>query len=193
MIIALKGTIGTGKTTLAKEFEKKDYVIVNCDEIVHELYKEDQELIKEISNTFAIKPKKKGILSKKYQVDREALGKVVFHDQEKMKQLEAMVHPILKEKMQEIIDKNEKVIIDCQVVDKLQLKYDLAILLYADPKIIVERIEKRDQKDRKLIEKIISNQTKKEVLKQRTYAIDSSSGIDYVLEQVGKIKELKHD
>ncbi len=193
MIIALKGTIGTGKTTLAQQLENKGYKVVNCDKIVHELYETDQELIRKISEKFNIKAKKRGLVSKKLKVDRKALGEVVFNDQEKMAELEAIVHPTLKAKMQAEITGNEKVVIDCQVVDKLGLDYDLAILLYANIDTIVKRIVERDKKDGELVKTIVNNQIKKEILSTRTYAIDSTNGVESVLSEMSKIKELKHD
>ncbi len=192
MIIALKGTIGTGKSTLAEEFVKKGYQVANCDQIVHELYENDYELVNKISEHFQIKPRKRP-LSKKIKVDRKALGEVVFNNPEKMLELEEIVHPILKEKMLEKIEASDKIVIDCQVVDKLALNYDLAILLYAKEETIIDRIEKRDRKDRDLIKKIIKQQTNKEMLRNRTYAIDSTDGIESVMIEIGKIKELKHD
>ncbi len=192
MIIALKGTIGTGKSTLANELKKKGYTIVNCDDIVHYMYRNDQELVSEISNHFEIKPKKRK-LSKKFKIDRKELGKVVFNDPVKMEELEAIVHPRLKMAMEKEIGDNKKVVIDCQVVDKLELDYDLAILLTSELQTIVERVKKRDNKEEELIKTIVRSQMKKEVLKTRTYAIDSTNGIEYVMNEVAKIKELKHD
>ncbi len=196
MIIALKGTIGSGKSTLAKEFIKKGYVVANCDEIVHKLYNEDIELIKKINTEFAIEQKRKVFSLKKAKptVDRKKLGEIVFSDKEQLIKLESIVHPVLKQKMMEIISTNPKVIIDCQVVDKLNLEYDLAIILQTDEETIIKRIKKRDNKDEELIRKILSEQLKQKIiLKNRTYVIDSTDGIEHILTEVGKIKELKHD
>lgn len=196
MIIALKGTIGSGKSTLAKEFIKKGYVVANCDEIVHKLYNEDIELIKKINTEFAIEQKRKVFSLKKAKptVDRKKLGEIVFSDKEQLIKLESIVHPVLKQKMMEIISTNPKVIIDCQVVDKLNLEYDLAIILQTDEETIIKRIKKRDNKDEELIRKILSEQLKQKIiLKNRTYVIDSTDGIEHILTEVGKIKELKND
>ncbi len=196
MIIALKGTIGTGKTTLASEMEKRGYKIVNCDKIVHDLYENDQTLIEKINDEFNLVKKKKLFSLKKQKptVDRKQLGKIVFNDHQALIRLEEIVHPVLKKEMEVQINQNNKVVIDCQVVDKLELEYDLSIILQADEKTIIDRIKQRDQKEEELIKKIIAEQKKhKLVLKNRTYVIDANQGMDYVLEEVGKIKELKHD
>ncbi len=195
MIIALKGTMGTGKSTLAVELAKQGYEVVNCDQIVHRLYEEDEQLIEKINTTFDLKKKKLFSLKKNKQtVDRKKLGKIVFNNQAELKKLEAIVHPMLKTEMEQIINSHEKVVIDCQVVDKLALHYDLAILLQADEKTIIERIKNRDQKDEELIKKIMLEQkTDKIKLSTRTYVIDSTPGIEHMLAEVDKIKELKHD
>ncbi len=195
MIIALKGTMGTGKSTLAVELAKQGYEVVNCDQIVHRLYEEDEQLIEKINTTFDLKKKKLFSLKKNKQiVDRKKLGKIVFDNPSELKKLEAIVHPILKAEMEQIINSHDKVVIDCQVVDKLALDYDLAIVLQADPKTIIERIKNRDQKDEELIKKIMLEQKVDKIkLSTRTYVIDSTPGIEHMLAEVDKIKELKHD
>ncbi len=195
MIIALKGTMGTGKSTLAVELAKRGYEVVNCDQIVHRLYEEDEQLIEKINTTFDLKKKKLFSLKKNKQiVDRKKLGKIVFDNPSELKKLEAIVHPILKAEMEQIINSHDKVVIDCQVVDKLALDYDLAIVLQADPKTIIERIKNRDQKDEELIKKIMLEQKVDKIkLSTRTYVIDSTPGIEHMLAEVDKIKELKHD
>ncbi len=195
MILALKGSIGSGKSTLANELKTKGYSVVNCDAIVHELYKEDEELIDKINEEFNLEQKKKlfSFKKKKHEIDRQKLGEVVFNDEMKMQKLEAIVHPVLKQKMIAQINQSSKVVIDCQVVDKLELEYDLAIYLYANETEIIKRVQNRDGKDEELIKNIIKSQIKKEVLTKRTYAIDSSNGIDEVMKDVAKIKELKND
>lgn len=195
MILAIKGSIGTGKSTLAKELATRGYDVVNCDEIVHNLYNDNVELIEKINNEFELDQKKKLFSFKKTKavVDRQKLGEIVFNNPEKMAKLEAMVHPVLKQEMLEKINASSQVVIDCQVVDKLELEYDMAIYLYAEEKEIIRRVQNRDGKDEELIKKIMNSQIKKELLTTRTYAIDSTLGIEHVLKELGKIKELKHD
>ena len=52
IIIGLTGSSGSGKSTVAKEFEKLGFLIIDFDEITHSIYKTCDECINEIKCNF---------------------------------------------------------------------------------------------------------------------------------------------
>ena len=174
MIIAIKGLIGSGKSTIANLLEEKhNFHVVNCDKIVHEMYSTDLDLTNKIVDTFNLDV-----------FDTKVLGSIVFNDVDKLKQLESIVHPLLSIKCQEIIDLYDDVVIDCQIIDKLDIDYDLSILATASIDTIIDRVSKRDNRSVEDIKKIIEIQKQVYLLEKRMYAINTEENIDDVLVKI---------
>src|SRR5262249_25039424 len=91
-ILGLTGNIASGKTTIGLMLlELGAYTYVDADHVVHELYLPGQALAGELSQAFG-----PAILSLDGGVDRRALGEIVFGDPEKLRRLEAIVHPAVQ-------------------------------------------------------------------------------------------------
>ena len=86
-IIGLTGGIGSGKSTVAKVFEVLGIPVFYADAIAKELMNTNKSLIASIKETFGNDIYFEGIL------DRKKLSAIVFNDPEKLKALNALVHP----------------------------------------------------------------------------------------------------
>jgi len=87
-LIGLTGGIGSGKSTVARLFEKLGARVIDADAIVHELQAPGTPLLAELVQSFG-----DGILDASGALDREALGRRVFRDPEARARLERLVHP----------------------------------------------------------------------------------------------------
>jgi len=90
MIIGLTGSIGMGKSTLAKQFESLGAKIICADNVAHTLMAKGGAAVGAIDNAFP------GAV-KSGAVDRKSLGEMVFHDKAKLAKLEAILHPLIQE------------------------------------------------------------------------------------------------
>jgi len=88
-IIGLTGGIGSGKTTIANYFMKSGVPVYIADDQARKIMQSD-EIIEEIKKTFGIDIFENGILN------REKLAQIVFNDPEKLKLLNAIIHPAVK-------------------------------------------------------------------------------------------------
>ncbi|MBQ8557686.1 MAG: dephospho-CoA kinase [Alphaproteobacteria bacterium] len=52
MIVGLTGGIATGKTTVTNQLLKDGFVVVDADDITHQLYRENKDLIEKIKTFF---------------------------------------------------------------------------------------------------------------------------------------------
>lgn len=92
-IIGITGGIGTGKSTVLHMMEREAGVyIVETDRLAHTLMEPGQKAYEKIVDTFGTQ-----ILSEDGTIDRVSLGKIVFGDAGKLEQLNAIVHPAVKE------------------------------------------------------------------------------------------------
>ncbi len=180
MKIAIKGYIGSGKTTISNMIKNEfGFFIINADNIVNELYENDEVLKQKIVKEFNLS-----------KFDKKELSNVVFSNEEKLKKLEDIVHPILKSKILFFIKKYENVIIDCQVIDKLDIDVDGEIIVYANKEVIIKRVKNRDNRSLEEINKILKLQEKFVINKNRTYVIDSQKEDFEIVEDLKKILKL---
>jgi dephospho-CoA kinase len=98
-VLGLTGSIGMGKSATAGLFRRYGVPVHDADAAVHELYR--GAAIPLIAETFpdAIQ---KGV------VDRAALGKIVLHDPERLRQLEAIVHPLVRSAERRFLEQAKK-------------------------------------------------------------------------------------
>lgn len=92
MIIGITGGTGCGKSTLLGELEKLGAVVVDCDEIYHELLKTDAALLEAIENRFP-GTVEEGILQ------RKKLGAMVFSDEKALADLNRITHSAIKKEV----------------------------------------------------------------------------------------------
>ena len=84
--LALTGSIGMGKSTVARMFEQAGIPVFDADAVVRSLQAQGGELVGTIEQHFPGTTGPEG-------VDRDALSKVVLADPERLARLEAIVHP----------------------------------------------------------------------------------------------------
>jgi len=95
-IIGLTGSIGMGKTTVAKQLTRRGDVLADADAIVHQLLLPKGTAFSEVSRLFPDS-------MKAGMIDRGRLGMIVFADRTKLKQLEKILHPKVRASMKAII------------------------------------------------------------------------------------------
>jgi dephospho-CoA kinase len=92
-ILGLTGNIASGKTTVGLLLlELGLSIYIDADNVVHELYLPGQALPARLAEAFG-----SGVLDADGGVDRRALGAIVFNQPERLRQLEAIVHPAVRE------------------------------------------------------------------------------------------------
>ncbi len=92
-ILGLTGNIASGKTTVGLMLlELGLSAYIDADNVVHELYLPGQALPHALAEAFG-----PGMLDSAGGVDRRALGAIVFENPERLRQLEAIVHPAVRE------------------------------------------------------------------------------------------------
>jgi len=91
MIIGLTGSIGMGKSTAAQILKKFGLPIYSADAAVHDLLKKNGAGVAPIARSFP------GCVTRG-AVDRKRLGREVFAQPKKLRQLERILHPLVRQK-----------------------------------------------------------------------------------------------
>jgi len=93
-VIGLTGNIATGKSTVAHMLERLGAEVLDADKLAHWVMRAGTEVHRRIVRRFG-----EGVLSRKgsprreAEIDRKALGQIVFADRQALADLEEIVHP----------------------------------------------------------------------------------------------------
>lgn len=194
-VIALTGSIATGKSTVSKIIKENGYEVLDSDKIVHNLYQKGNNIYNEVVNYFG-----KEILDKNNEIDRQKLGQIVFKDEEKLHQINKIVHKGVSEKLLEGINncKDDIIFLDIPLlieqkdnIDAHGVYYNESWLVYVNKEIQLSRLLKRDKRGYEESINIINAQMNiEEKVKYADVIINNEgtleelkSKIDYLLKQ----------
>ncbi|PPE05070.1 dephospho-CoA kinase [Entomoplasma ellychniae] len=142
MIIGIYGTIGSGKSTFSKRFEKFGFTLLECDKISSEIVN-NKNIQKALQKVF---PQ----CFEDNKLQRHELRKLIFNDENERVKLNAIVWPELKNYLIKTVgDKNKNFIIDAALLPELELDIDLYIEIKTCFWTATYRIFKRDKRPKK--------------------------------------------
>ena len=90
-VIGLTGGIGTGKTEVSFILGELGAEVIDTDGMVHEGYQRGTDIWRAVVDEFG-----KGIVSTDGGIDRTKLGAIVFNDDEALRRLNDIVHPLVR-------------------------------------------------------------------------------------------------
>lgn len=100
MILGITGSVGTGKTTVSKMFEKMGASRIDADALAHEAIEKGKAPYRKIVRLFG-----KRILRRDGSVNRKTLAETIFKDPEKRRRLNTLIHPYVIRRMRQEIRK----------------------------------------------------------------------------------------
>lgn len=95
--VGLTGGIASGKSTVSAMLEERGAVIIDGDKLAREVVERGTPGLAAVVEAFGAE-----ILTPEGDLDRPALGKVVFGDEARRKVLEGIVHPLVFERYAEL-------------------------------------------------------------------------------------------
>ncbi|MBT4885148.1 MAG: dephospho-CoA kinase [Legionellales bacterium] len=190
-IVALTGTIGSGKTTVANLFGELGIEIIDADIIARELTTTNKNIITAITDYFG-----KEILNNTQQIDRKKLQQIIFNDKAKKLWLEQLIHP----EVQKIIKQTTLSIKSAYAIVAIPLLRSKSIELYSIDAVLtvtcdletqLNRVEQRDNINETTILKIITSQKQEKNSYAAThYTIENNASIESLKAQVTNLDEI---
>ena len=95
VLIGLTGGIASGKSTVLQHLRQTGYSVIDADKLGHKVLEKGNPGYKKVVKYFGNE-----ILNSDNTVNRTALGRIVFGDPKKLKQLNEISHPIIAEMIQ---------------------------------------------------------------------------------------------
>jgi dephospho-CoA kinase len=185
IIVALTGSIAMGKSATARMFRRLGYPVFDADEIVHALYARGGRAVKPVAEAFP-----EALVDG--AIDRDRLAGQVVGNPQALKELEAIVHPLVRQKEKAFL-KEARASGRRLVVLDIPLLYETGRHGDVD-KVVVVSAPAPLQRDRALarpgmtaakFQAIMARQVADAEKRQRAdFVVDTSRGLDDAFEQV---------
>ena len=140
MKVGLTGGIGAGKSTVADLFSKRGAVVIRSDELARQVIEPETPGQKQVISRFGIE-----ILNDKGSIDRAKLAQIVFKDDVALKDLENIVHPLVRERTNQLMSEqtSETIIVNeipLLLEKKMESLFDFLVIVISSEKNRLERL-----------------------------------------------------
>lgn len=126
MVIGITGGMASGKSTVARMIARPDIALLDADELVHWLMQDDPDMIAAIGARFPDAVGAQGI-------DRAVLSRHVVNDPAALAELEAIIHPLVREA-------EEDAIADAKSMGMRALLLDIPLLFETQAELLCDKV-----------------------------------------------------
>lgn len=189
MIIAgITGTIGTGKSTVARMFQDLGAYIIDADQLARQVVEPGKKAWQDILDYFGL-----AVLNNDRTIDRQKLADIVFQNPEKLQKLNSFIHPEVIKEDQRLCGERKKVDPDGLIVKDIPLLLEVSrevalmlvdkiIVVCASPEIQLKRLVARGVREEDALNRI----------KTQKQLADKIKLADYVINNDGTLEETRH-
>ncbi|MDP9761583.1 MULTISPECIES: dephospho-CoA kinase [Agrobacterium] len=186
IVIGLTGSIGMGKTTTAKLFAAEGIPVLDSDAVVHDLY--SAEAVPMIEAAFPG-------TTISGTVDRLELANILRENPANFSKLEAIVHPLVRERQEAFLRKAREENQNFAVLDipllfetGAETRVDKVVVVSCAPEIQRQRVLSRPGMTEEKFEMILARQMPDAEKRRRAdFIIDSGNGVEAARDQVREI------
>ncbi|HJO95860.1 MAG TPA: dephospho-CoA kinase [Victivallales bacterium] len=186
-MVALTGGIGCGKSTALKIFNELGCLIIDSDEICHQLYDEPDKLFE---SKILTRWGDKILVNNK--VNRKNIAEIVFSDEKELQWLNSIIHPIVFKKGQEIADNNKDklIIFDIPLLFEtgMHTNFRKTIAIWSHKNVQIERLKKRNWNIDHINKRLKAQLSEDIKLELSDYGIINSGDIEYLKLQCKQLK-----
>jgi dephospho-CoA kinase len=188
--IGLTGGIASGKSTVADMFAELGALIIDTDVIAREVVAPGQPALDEIAATFG-----ESLIDNDGYLDRGALRKLVFADDEARKRLEAITHPRIQDETcrqsNQAGGEYQIVVVPLLINSSLKDLVDRILVVDCDEKTQIRRLTARDAESEDQARRMLAAQSSREErLAIADDVIRNDDSLDSTLDQVVALHEI---
>ena len=191
-VIGITGGVGSGKSMAADYLGQAwQALVLKADDIGHEVLSPSGECAEEVARRFG-----QDILTPAGEIDRGKLAGIVYQDPEKLTWLNKVVHPAVRKRIQEAIEKYRSLCPDGLVVVEsallqeggLESVCDEVWLIDADDETRIQRLMASRGYTPKRCRQIIDRQaSRSRFLEYADRVLDNSADPDYLKRQMDSL------
>lgn len=189
-VIGLSGGIGSGKSLVAKQLASLGSAVIDADVLAKQALDEPQ-VRQQLTQWWG-----QQILNKEGQVDRQAVGRIVFDDADQLRRLEQLVHPLVHQARHQLRQRYQQDADTVAIVEDCPLLFETGLDKQCDKVIFVKSsrenrlrrlVANRGWSDQELARRE-KNQIKLDIKAQQAdYIVVNDAGEDECLSQVRRV------
>jgi dephospho-CoA kinase len=186
--VGLTGGIGAGKSEVARRLAAYGAVVIDADAVAREVVEPGTPGLAAIRETFGA-----GVIRPDGSLDRERLGTVVFADPQLLGKLNAIVHPLVGERMRELerqAGQAPVIVHDIPLLAENQLagSFDVVVVVDVSPRVQAERLVAERGMTRAQAEARMGAQASREDrLAIAAFVVDNSGSLAELDREVGEL------
>jgi dephospho-CoA kinase len=183
MRVGLTGGIGAGKSTVADLFAQRGAVVIRADEIARQVVEKATSGFDQVVSRFG-----NSILDNEGNIDRAKLAAIVFSEQKSLEDLENIIHPLVRQETNRIMEKQTPETI---IINEIPLLLEKNMQSLFDYLVIVISSEKN-----RLARLVNIGFTQDQVKARMAKQVDDETrraSADYLIINDGDINQLEND
>jgi dephospho-CoA kinase len=194
-VIGLTGNIATGKSVVAGMLERLGAKAIDADALAHELMEKGTPIWQAVVREFG-----EGILCRDGSINRKTLGGIVFADEAALHRLEAIVHPAVMTRTEELIRGSQEPVVVVEAIKLIEAGMHctcdaLWVVTCRKEQQLARLVKQRDLSKAEALQRIEAQPPQEAKLALADVVIDNSGSLDETWQQVkrewGKISDLR--
>jgi dephospho-CoA kinase len=191
-VIGLTGGIGCGKSLAAQYFAELGALVIDADQLARAAIERGTDGFDEVVALFGDSILKDG------NIDRRALGELIFRDPTAKTQLENIIHPFVRREFEEAVAslKGDEVLIyeiPLLVETGAQGRFDVVITVESEMENRVARLRGRGMHTSEIEGRVAAQATREQRIEVADFLIENDGSEDELLRQVENIWDSLHD
>ncbi|WP_337287770.1 dephospho-CoA kinase [Candidatus Methylomirabilis sp.] len=192
VVVGLTGGICSGKSTVAALFKNLGAIVIDADQVAHEVVEPDRPLFEVVASTFG-----REVIGADGRIDRGRLGAIVFADPKARRRLEELLHPAIIQECERRIRLAEVSGVAVCLVDAALLiesgwytRFNAVILVEASETVQLDRLvgSRGLSRDDAML-RIRSQMSQEEKRRHAHYVIENEGPLDETERQVNVVWE----
>jgi dephospho-CoA kinase len=194
-LIALTGGIASGKSTVAARLAEHGAVVVDADRLAREVVEPGEPALAAIVDRFGA-----SVIQDDGNLDRAALGSIVFADERARRDLNAITHPAVWRRALQLFadaehrDPNAVVVYDVpllvEAADDRPMRFDLIVVVHAPKDVRVRRlVEIRGIAPQDAVARVNAQASDDERLSVADVVIDATGSMQHTIDQADALWE----
>ena len=183
-IIGLTGNIATGKSIASEMLECLGAKAIDADALAHNVMEKGTPVWQAVVQEFG-----QGILGHDGSIDRKKLGSIVFADEAALRRLEAIVHPAVIARAEELIESSQEPVVVIEAIKLIEAGMDricdaLWVVTCSREQQLARLVEQRGLTEEEARQRIEAQPPQEAKLALADVVIDNNSSLGETWRQV---------
>ena len=188
--IGLTGGIGTGKSSVTEAFQSLGAAVINADLLGHDAYLPGTIGFEEVVTEFG-----QEIVGSDGQIDRKKLGPIVFSDSSKMDRLNEIMHPLIRDLIDERLvslesSQNKVAVVEAAILIEAGWKslFDEIWVVISDREEVINRLGVRNGLSREdALKRIDSQMSNNERIEHGDVVVENTGSMEDLQTRVNSL------